>query len=251
MEILTWGTCRVFFFNVLFIFPFIPSLQIVWSVFVYSSFPFITLQKVIFHFLASLLFPYILKLRTCIETLLSFNINRSRNIVSAVKSYQSQNSFYSESLPTCSLQYILCWLHIILKFDRIGTGTPLSFNIIKSSNVAFLIMLSQSQSRFSSESSPTCFLQYIVHLLHIILKFAFLLWQVPRSSVGRALYRESGPSLDGDPDLGNLPFSFFFFLFPSLQIVWSVFVYPYFLSLNYRRLSSIYWQVYSFPLLLN
>ena len=75
------------FFNVLFIFPFIPSLQIVWSVFVYSSFPFITLQKVIFHFLASLLFPYTLKLRTCIGTLLSFNINRLRNIVSAVKSF--------------------------------------------------------------------------------------------------------------------------------------------------------------------
>ena len=158
MEILTWGTCRVFFFNVLFIFPFIPSLQIVWSVFVYSSFPFITLQKVIFHFLASLLFPYTLKLRTCIETLLSFNINRSRNIVSAVKSYQSQNTFYSESLPTFSLQYILCLLHIILKFDLLS-------------------------------------------------------WQVPRSSVGRALYRESGPSQDGDPDTGNLPFSFFFRFF--------------------------------------
>ena len=169
MEILTWGTCRfpfiyiyfLIFFNVLFIFPFIPSLQIVWSVFVYSSFPFITLQKVIFHFLASLLFPYTLKLRTCIGTLLSFNINRLRNIVSAVKSF---------------------W----------------------------------SRSTYSSESSPTCFLQYIVHLLHIILKFVLLSWQVPRSSVGRALYRESGPSQDGDPDTGNLPFFFFFNLFHIL-----------------------------------
>ena len=111
-----------------------------------------------FSFPLSLLFLYTLKLRTCIGTQLSFNINKSRNIVSAVKSFQSQNTFYSESLPTC-------------------------------------------------------FLQYIVHLLHIILKFAFLSWQVPRSSVGRALYRESGPSQDGDPDPGNLPFSFFFFLF--------------------------------------
>ena len=159
MEILTWGNCRFFFFfNVLFIFPFIPSLQIVWSVFVYSSFPFITLQKVIFHFLASLLFPYTLKLRTCIGTLLSFNINRSKNIVSAVKSYQSQNTFYSESLPAFSLQYILCLLYIILKFDLLS-------------------------------------------------------WQVPRSSVGRALYREGGPSQGGDPDTGNLPFSFFFRFF--------------------------------------
>ena len=32
--------------------------------------------------------------------------------------------------------------------------------------------------------------------------------------MGRALYRESGPSQDGDPDTGNLPFFFFnFFVF--------------------------------------
>ena len=37
--------------------------------------------------------------------------------------------------------------------------------------------------------------------------------QVPLSSVGRALYRESGPSQDGDPDTGNLLFSLFFFNF--------------------------------------
>ena len=31
--------------------------------------------------------------------------------------------------------------------------------------------------------------------------------------MGRALYRESGPSQDGDPDTGNLPFFVFFYLF--------------------------------------
>ena len=54
-------------------------------------------------------------------------------------------------------------------------------------------------------------LQYELNLLNIILKFALLSWQVPRSSVGRALYRESGPSQDGDPDPGNLPFFIIFF----------------------------------------
>ena len=47
--------------------------------------------------------------------------------------------------------------------------------------------------------------------LYIVLKFTFYSWQVPRSSVGRALYRESGPSQDGDPVPGNLPFFVFFF----------------------------------------
>ena len=141
----------------------------------------------------------------------------------------------------------------------------LSFNIIKSSNVAFIIILSQSQSTFSSESLPTCCLQYIVHLLQIILKFALLSWQVPRSSVGRALYRESGPSQDGDPDTGNLPFSFyicFFFNFFLIFYLSSLLYQAYkqsgvflctrlFPSLHYRRLSSTSWQVYSFPTLLN
>ena len=147
MEILTWGTCR---------FPFFFSLSKLTNsleCFCIPIFPFIKLQKVVFHLLASLLFSSAIKLRTCI-------------------------------------------------------GVLLSFNIIKSSKVVFVAMLSQSRSTFSSESSPTCFLQYIVHLLHIILKFAFLSWQVPRSSVGGALYRESGPSQGGDPDPGNLPFFF-------------------------------------------
>ena len=77
------------------------SLKII-GVFLYLSFYFITLQKVVFYLLASLPFSHTLKL-------------------------------------------------------RIDIGTLLSFNIIKSSNVAFVVMLSQSQST------------YIVHLLHIIL----------------------------------------------------------------------------------
>ena len=56
-------------------------------------------------------------------------------------------------------------------------------------------------------------MQYVLLLYHIVLKFTLPLWQVPRSSVGRALYRESGPSQDGDPVPGNLPFFFFLFFF--------------------------------------
>ena len=48
--------------------------------------------------------------------------------------------------------------------------------------------------------------------LYKVLKFTFYSWQVPRSSVGRALYRESGPSQDGDPVPGNLPFFGFIFI---------------------------------------
>ena len=56
----------------------------------------------------------------------------------------------------------------------------------------------------------------------MILKFDLVSWQVPRSSVGRALYRESGPSQDGDPDTGNLPFFFFLtylIFFPIFQFL--------------------------------
>ena len=57
-------------------------------------------------------------------------------------------------------------------------------------------------------------MQYVLLLSHIVSKFTLHLWQVPRSSVGRALYRESGPSQDGDPVPGNLPFFVgFFFLY--------------------------------------
>ena len=54
-------------------------------------------------------------------------------------------------------------------------------------------------------------MQYVLLLFHILLKFTLHLWQVTRSSVGRALYRVSGPSQDGDPVPGNLPFLFFYF----------------------------------------
>ena len=84
--------------------------------------------------------------------------------------------------------------------------------------------------------------QNVLHLSHIILKFPLHVWQVPRSSVGRALYRECGPSQDRNPVPGNLPFCFvfsfyyFFMIFFSkirflsyfksrLEIIWSVFVY--------------------------
>ena len=60
------------------------------------------------------------------------------------------------------------------------------------------------------------FLQYVLLLLHIIFKFSFHSWQVPRSSVGRALYRECGPSQDGDPVPGDFPFCFVFFFFSLL-----------------------------------
>ena len=86
-------------------------------------------------------------------------------------------------------------------------------------------------------------MQYVLLLYHIVLKFTLPSWQVPRSSVGRALYRESGPSQDGDPVPGDLPFFFLFFFLitfslfffskirflsyfkPRLEIIWSVFVY--------------------------
>ena len=55
-------------------------------------------------------------------------------------------------------------------------------------------------------------MQYVLLLFHIVLKFTLHSWQVPRSSVGRALYRESGPSQDGDPVPGNLPFFGFIFI---------------------------------------
>ena len=42
--------------------------------------------------------------------------------------------------------------------------------------------------------------------------------------MGRALYRESGPSQDGDPDTGNLPFFFFLiFLFSFTFLIFFFF----------------------------
>ena len=65
-------------------------------------------------------------------------------------------------------------------------------------------------------------------MLHINLKFALHAWQVPRSSVSRALYRDSGPSEDGDPVPGNLPFfsllffNLFFFLEDSFPFLFYI-----------------------------
>ena len=64
-------------------------------------------------------------------------------------------------------------------------------------------------------------MQYVLLLFYVVLKLNFHSWQIPRSSVGRALYRESGPSQDGDPVPGNLLFLLdfvlymFFFLYGS------------------------------------
>ena len=125
------------------------------------------------------------------------------------------------SLHVFSLRHIVHLLHIVFKFalhswqvPRSSVGRALyreSGNIITLGNIVFVVMSSQSQKTSFSESLPTCTLQYIRYLLHIILKFALPSWQVPRSSVGRALYRESGPSQDGDPVPGNLPFFLFIF----------------------------------------
>ena len=107
--------------------------------------------------------------------------------------------------------------------------TPLNLNINESNNEVFVKMSFQGQNTSPTKSLFTSFLEHVLHLFHTILKFSLHSWQVPRSSVGRALYRESGPSQDGDPVPGNLPFfgfyfySFFFnvlfgrfFSFPSL-----------------------------------
>ena len=127
---------------------------------------------------------------------------------------------------------------------------------------------------FYTDSLCACFL-YVLHLWHItLLKFALHSWQVPRSSVGRALYRESGPSQDGDPDTGNLPFFFFVFIFifffSMICFFFSRWFVPFpilfydqghkwsglslytrlFTSLDWRRFSFTYWSVYPFPTLL-
>ena len=73
----------------------------------------------------------------------------------------------------------------------------------------------ESKHSVSTQSLCTWSLQYVLHLLHIIFKFTIHAWQVPRSSVGRALYRECGPSQDRNPVPGDLPFCFLFlFFFP-------------------------------------
>ena len=88
--------------------------------------------------------------------------------------------------------------------------------------------------------------------------------------MGRALYRESGPSQDGDPDTGNLPFFFsflflyfiFFFnflipLFDDLLILYQafkqseVFLYTRFSHHYTRKSLPPVWRVYPLPTLFN
>ena len=161
------------------------------------------------------------------------------------------------------LTKVFLYLLVSLPFSYISAlrtyiGTLLSLNIIKSNKKVFVATLFQSQNAFSLESLHL-FLTQRTHLLHIIFKFTLQSWQVPRSSVGRALYRESGPSQDGDPVPGNLPFFFFFFnfflnpfcdLFLLFVFVYKhsgeAFLYCLFTSIYQQRLSSTK-QVYPFP----
>ena len=131
-------------------------------------------------------------------------------------------------------------------FRLLISRTPLNLNIDESNNKVFVKMSFQDQNTSPTKSLFTSFLQHVLHLFHMILKFSLHSWQVPRSSVGRALYRESGPSQDGDPVPGNLPFFslLFFFFFSKIrflsyfisryEIMWSVFVCSPFL-LQYNR----------------
>ena len=125
----------------------------------------------------------------------------------------------------------------------------LNRNVIKL-NITFFVGKSfySPTTQRSMECSCTWSMQYVFLSFHIVLKFTFYSWQVPRSSVGRALYRESGPSQDGDPVPGNLPFFlliFFLYVFLFVQflsfpssfvnqkLIWSVLVYTLFTSLHY------------------
>ena len=58
------------------------------------------------------------KLRTCIGTLLNLSIIISNNQVFLLMLLQSQNTqFFTQSLCTCSWQYVFHLLHIIFKFS--------------------------------------------------------------------------------------------------------------------------------------
>ena len=162
------------------------------------------------------------------------------------------------------LTKVFLYLLVSLPFSytsalRTYIGTLLSLNIIKSNNKVFIVTLFQSQNAFSLESLHL-FLTQRTHLLHIIFKFTLQSWQVPRSSVGRASYRESGPSQDGDPVPGNLPFfSLLLFFNPFCELFLTFFVlqpvykhsgeallYSLFTSIYQQGLSSTK-QVYPFP----
>ena len=99
---------------------------------------------------------------------------------------------------------------------KLGTciGMLLNRNVIKLNIFLFVWKSFYSPTtQRSTECLCTWSMQYVLLLYHIVLKFTLHSRQVPRSSVGRALYRESGPSQDGDPVPGNLPFFVFCFLF--------------------------------------
>ena len=53
-----------------------------------------------------------------------------------------------------------------------------------------------------------------------------------RSSVGRALYRESGPSQDGDPVPGDSFFSRFFPIFYVILLKMTLWIFPFIPSLK-------------------
>ena len=127
---------------------------------------------------------------------------------------------------------------------------------------SFFINANLESKHFSTQSLCTSSLQYVIHLLHIIFKFTIHSWQVPRSSVGRALYRECGPSQDRNPVPGDLPFCFlllfffsFFFLriffwslvaipmlYRAKRIVWSIFVYS---SSRLTTLAKVFFHLFA------
>ena len=133
---------------------------------------------------------------------------------------------------------------------KLGTciGMLLNRNVIKLNIFLFVWKSFYSPTtQRSTECLCTWSMQYVLLSFHIVLKFNHQSWQVPRDSVGRALYRKSGPSQDGYLVPGNLPFfcwffsMFFLFVqflsFPSLyvnqKLIWCVLVYTLFTSLHY------------------
>ena len=137
------------------------------------------------------------------------------------------------------------------QFDRYEIKQPIVF---------FANVNLESKTQFFTQSLCNCSLQNVLLLLHIIFKFSFHAWQVPRSSVGRALYRECGPSQDGDPVPGNLPFCIifsFFWIFLILffsklrcyshfitgqEIVCSIFVYS---SSRLTTLAKVFFHLFA------
>ena len=93
---------------------------------------------------------------------------------------------------------------------------------------SFFINANLESKHFSTQSLCTCSLQYNIYniYIYIIFKFTIHSWQVPRSSVGRALYRECGPSQDRNPVPGDLPFCFLFLFFFSFFFLRIFFLKP-------------------------